>query len=145
MRTKTWVKITLAISIGLMILALTQEAYCTAEDCMGSINVFIFGIFGIFIGGDETLSWFANPLLVLSWIFINNRKITLLLSLLSTLLALSFLMFDEVVINEAGHSKAITMYALGYWLWVGSHVVMLLGNVLILSNERSILKTETEK
>ena len=78
--------------------------------------------------------------MILAWGLIQYRKTSLLLSLLSTVIALSFLMFDEVVINEAGDSSAVTRYALGYWLWIGSHAAMVVGNVLIIVNERSHAK-----
>ncbi len=143
MKTMALLKTALGVSIGLMLFALTQEAYCTAEGCMHSMMAFIFGIFGMFIGGNETLAWFANPLLILAWLFIKYRKVSFLLSLSSTLIAVSFLMFDEVVITEAGHSSMITRYTLGYWLWIGSHAVMVLGNVLIMINERSHSKAVT--
>ncbi|WP_201575456.1 hypothetical protein [Psychrobacter sp. H8-1] len=145
MKVKTLVIMTLGISIGLMFFTLTQEAYCTAEGCMHSMMAFTFGVFGLFIGGNETLTWFANPLLILAWVFIKNRKLSFLLSLLSTSIALLFLVFDEVVITEAGHSSILIKYALGYWLWIGSHATMVLGNVLIIINEHSYLKTETKQ
>jgi len=144
MKVSTLVKITLGVSIGLMLLALTQEAYCTAEGCMHSMMAFIFGIFGIFIGGNETFAWFANPLLISAWLFIKHRKASFSLSLLSTLIAVSFLIFDKVVINEAGHRSIITRYVAGYWLWIGSHVAMLLGNSLIGLKECTYLKTKTK-
>ena len=144
MKVLTLIKITLGVSIGFMLFALTQEAYCTAEGCMHSMMAFIFGIFGMFIGGNETLTWFANPLLILAWLLIKYRKTSSLLSLLSTLIAVLFLMFDEAIINEAGHGSTITRYALGYWLWIGSHAVMVLGNVLLMINEHYYLETETK-
>ena len=67
------------------------------------------------------------------------------MSLLSTSIAVLFLVFDEVVITEAGHSSILIKYALGYWLWIGSHATMVLGNVLIIINEHSYLKTETKQ
>ena len=75
MKALTLIKITLGVSIGLMLFTLTQEAYCTAEGCMHSMMAFIFGIFGMFIGGNETLAWFANPLLILAWLFIKYRVV----------------------------------------------------------------------
>ena len=56
MKTKTLIKITLGISIGLLLLMATQDAYCTARGCMHSLLAFTIGIFGIFIGGNETLT-----------------------------------------------------------------------------------------
>ena len=144
MEVKTLVKITLGFSIGLMLFAVTQDAYCTVEGCMHSMIAFVLGIFGMFIGGNETLTWFANPLLILAWALVKYHKVSLLLSLLSTLTALAFLMFDEVVINEAGHSSIITSYDVGYWLWIASHAVMLLGNGVIVFNKHSDAATNVE-
>lgn len=133
-------KITLSISVVLMMLALTQKAYCFEDHCTYSIIDFLFGMFGIFIDGDENWSWFANPLLIFAWGLVKHSRVSLMLRILSTLLALWLLMFDEAVINEAGHTAVIVSYALGYWLWLGSHVVMVLGNAATVFNNRSRLQ-----
>lgn len=132
-------KLVLVIPIALMLIALTQESYCTADACSLAIMNLLFGVFGIFIGGNETLSWYANPLLVLAWVFmvIEKYKTSLIMSMLSTCVALSFLMFDTVVINEAGHQAPITKYASGYWLWINSHVATLLGSIFVVYSQRS--------
>ena len=36
------------------------------------------------------------------------------------LFAGSFLLFDQVLANEAGHLQTITEYRFGFWLWLGS-------------------------
>ncbi|UZO79615.1 hypothetical protein NBT05_11690 [Aquimarina sp. ERC-38] len=130
MNTKTIKITTISLSIGLLIIALTQKCYCTTSLCGDSIVVFIFGAIGIFFGG-ATLCWLANPLLILSWLLINQNKVSLLLSLASFLIASSFLLFDEIIDDEAGHYRKIIGYELGFWLWLSSNGVTLLGNMLI--------------
>lgn len=137
MKTKTIKIATLSLSIGLLIIALTQKCYCTTSLCGDSIAVFIFGLFGIFFAG-AALCWLANPLLILSWILIKNNKLSLILSLISTLIAISFLLFDEIIDDEAGHYRKIVGYELGYWLWVSSNCVMLFGNYLIRKNNNAL-------
>ncbi|MEO1051405.1 MAG: hypothetical protein AAFX87_12320 [Bacteroidota bacterium] len=63
---------------------------------------------------------------------------SLILCLLSTLIALSFMLFDEIIDDEAGHYRKITGYELGYWLWISSNAVMLLGNILIRKNKNAL-------
>jgi hypothetical protein len=137
MNTKTIQITTLGLSIGLLIIALTQKCYCTTSSCGDSIAAFIAGIIGIFFGG-AALCWLANPLLILSWALIKNNEISLIMSLLSTLIALSFLLFDKIIDSEAGHYNKIIGYEIGYWLWVCSNLVMLLGNILIRKNKNAL-------
>lgn len=108
--------VTLSLSISLLAIALTQKCYCTTGSCGDSI---------------AALCWLANPLLILSWIFIKNNKLSLIMSVLSTLIAISFLLFDEIIADEAGHYRRIIGYEIGYWLWVSSNGIMLFGNYLI--------------
>lgn len=137
MNTKTIKITTLSFSIGLLIIALTQKCYCTTSLCGDSIAVFLFGIFGVFFGG-AALCWLANPLLILSWILIKNNKVSFILSILSVLIAISFMLFDEIIDDEAGHYRKIIGYELGYWLWLCSNAVMFLGNLLIRKNKNAL-------
>ena len=121
----------LGLSILLLIIALTQKSYCTAGTCGDSILTFMLGGFGILFFGGASFCWLANPLLIASWVFRNNNKLSTILSLLSTLIALSFLLFDEIIDNEGGVYRKIIAYQLGYWLWVSSNMVMLIGNLII--------------
>lgn len=96
---------------------------------MERIGSFLSGFFGIFIGG-ACLTWLANPLLIVSWItFKKKKKISFLLSSIALLIGLSFLMFDEIIINEGGYYGQITGYRLGYWLWICSMITILIGNI----------------
>lgn len=138
MEIKNIKKIVLSISIILLVLSLTQKCYCTSSECGDSIIVFLFGFFSVIFGG-ATLCWFANPLLLFSWIFFWNNKVSYYFSAFSTIIAISFLFFDEILDNEAGHYNKIIGYATGYWLWLGSNLVMLIGNIIIIEKQKNIL------
>ncbi len=87
------------------------------------------------------ISWFLNPLLITSY-FISSKAINfkLGLSVASVIFGLSFLLFDEIIKDEAGNYGKITGYALGYWLWILSAVVNLIGVLLIKSmQDRNVL------
>ena len=131
----------LVISIGLFLISLSQRAYCTNGDCgeIGSgLLIFLSGFFGLFIGG-ACLTWLANPLLIVSWILFNSKKKTsLVLSSISLLIGLSFLLFNEIIINEAGNYGEITGYEFGYWLWLLSMATMLIGGIYIQIKNRQI-------
>jgi hypothetical protein len=129
-------------SIILFVFSLTQKCYCTTSNCSDSIMVLILG-WAAFSAGAVGMVWFANPLLFASWFFLKrNLKTAMFLSVFSFLLSLSFLMFDSILDNEGGIPHEIISYRLGYWLWVLSHLVMLLGTfVLMLTyNTRRAMK-----
>ncbi|MGB4840016.1 MAG: hypothetical protein WBP08_13530 [Saprospiraceae bacterium] len=123
-------KITLAVSIGMLVISLTQKCYCTSNHCSDSIAVFIFGGMGIFYGG-AALCWLANPCLIFAWLFIKNNKLSLILSATSFLISLSFLMFSSIIDNEGGQYKNIISYAPGYWFWLLSTLSLFIGNIII--------------
>lgn len=129
MNNKRVKRIFLFASIILFAVSLTQKCYCTTGTCSDSFIVFILGIFGLLYPGVNW-TWLANPLLLGAWIFIfRNPKISLLLSFSSTFLAAIFLMFGEILENENGQYRQIIAYKAGYWLWLASHVCMLIINV----------------
>lgn len=87
------------------------------------------------------LTWLANPILFISWVkYKTNSKTSFYCSAISTIISLSFLMFDEVIAEEAGNFQRISSYKIGYWLWVASSVTILTGNVLsrLGSNSRDV-------
>lgn len=119
----------LIMSLLLFILSLTQKCYCTTTDCTHSIAALIMGFFGLVTGG-ATITWLANPLLLIAWISLSNRpKLSLIVSALAFIFSISFLFFSKIIVNEAGHYLEITQYKLGYWLWLLSSFVMLIGHL----------------
>jgi hypothetical protein len=90
-----------------------------------------------------SFTWLANPLLCLSWTLLKaNPRGAIGASLMATALSMSFLLFNEVISDEAGHYSPITQYKLGYWLWVMSCLTMLTGSLLltyISQNRRQVI------
>jgi hypothetical protein len=126
-----------ALSIILFLVSLTQKCYCTTSQCGDSILAFALGWAGMFSGG-AALAWLANPLLFLSWRMLKKKlQAAMFLSVFATLLALSFLLFDHVIDNEAGHHHKIVSYKAGYWFWVSSSAVMLLGTFFLKLKENT--------
>jgi hypothetical protein len=128
----SWVRsLSILLSIALFIVSLTQQCYCTSVTCADAAAVLLIGWIGAFYGG-AALSWLANPLLITSWILTkNNSKYGLWTSLAATLFAALFLIFDDVIDNEAGHFNPIVAYLPGYWLWLASAAVLFIGNLLL--------------
>ena len=123
-------KATLVTSVGLFILSLSQQCYCTTSHCAYSIAVLFSGSFGFFLC-LANLTWLANPLLLVSWKTINrNPLLSLITSLLATIISFSFLLFTNIMDNEGGFYSKIIGYKLGYWLWVSSSLIMFVGNMI---------------
>ena len=59
-----------------------------------------------------------------------HKKLQLTGSILSTILAVSFLLFNKIIVDDSG-LREILNYKAGYWLWLTSSLVMLLGNLTI--------------
>ena len=116
------------VSIGLLLISLTQQCYCTTSHCGDSLAAYFAGVLGFWHSWAGS-TWLANPLMLISWLTINRSpKISLLTNLFAVILSFSFLLFNEIMDNEAGFYSQIISYLLGYWLWVASSVSMLIGN-----------------
>lgn len=105
----------LAISIALFLLALINPSYCTKSVCVdNSIMPFLLGWFAL-LSGSAGISWIANPLILIAWILlIKNKKSTWIFSLLASIACLSFLLFNSILVNEAGHFETILKIGIGY-------------------------------
>jgi len=153
MTEKNITKTTIVLSTILYVTSLTQNAYCT-NDCKSSLMVLLVGLLGILteigamasfitdkinghtssISNDlgATFTWLANPIILFSLFILRHSKRTaLMLSIVSTILILLFLVFDKVVDNEAGHYSKVTELKLGYWLWLFSSLTILIGSFII--------------
>jgi hypothetical protein len=138
-------KIFLYLSIGIYIISLTQKSYCSSYAyCVnyGFLSL-IFGWLGVFMLHLPAFPWLANPILVASWFLQKrNNNTSLIFSGISLGLMLSFLLVNEIIANEAGTTSKVVFYGLGYWLWVLSSFIMVLGNLL---KSRNTFKSLTSK
>jgi len=130
-------KAILLISVILFLLSLTQKCYCTTSQCGDSIMVFLLGWAAI-VSGGAGFSWIANPLLFAAWFSLGkNLKASMFLSVFAALLSLSFLLFDSVLDNEAGHQNQIIAYKSGYWIWTASSLCMLTGTFTLMLRQNT--------
>jgi len=120
-------RITLVTSVILFIVALTQPCYCTAQECgepFEGLLLLVVGVFGLF-SFPAGVTWLANLTIFIAWRSFKNPKRALIWSAIGLGIALSFMLFKQVMVNEAGGISNVTQYQLGYYLWVASFVGML--------------------
>ncbi|MBS1731704.1 MAG: hypothetical protein JST02_00270 [Bacteroidetes bacterium] len=123
--------IILILGIGLFVFSLSNICFCTVNGCRTSIEALLVGWLAMLSGG-ATIAWLANPFLILSWILlIRNKKFAWLFSLIALLFAISFLTFQTVIENEAGHYNPIKKVGLGYWLWFSSCLTTFIGSLTL--------------
>ncbi len=129
----------LQLSMAFFVFSLSQKSYCTTTSCSDSVMVFLLGWAAIFTTGAG-ICWLANPLLFAGWMLLKrNVKLAMFLSVISTLLSLLFLTFSSIVDNEGGISHPIISYKAGYWLWLASHLSLLICTFILMyrSNVRN--------
>ncbi|MFM7055410.1 MAG: hypothetical protein ACKO2P_00665 [Planctomycetota bacterium] len=81
---------------------------------------------------DGIPAWLANPTIAVAWVcgLTRFRWLTLVLSALALLLALSFLFQRDILINEAGHRGPVTAIGQGYRIWLLSMAFLALWTVV---------------
>ena len=135
-RKKRVENIFLTISMGTFLMSLTQTAFMIDKSdsdsgSMHSLLALLTGWLALFSSPAGT-AWVANPLLVLSWFFISrNIRKALIASILATAASASFLLFGEIISDEAGHTSEIIGYGSGYWLWLISCCSFMIGTAVL--------------
>lgn len=124
-----------AVSGIVFLASLTQDGFyidrADADAWANCFGLLLVGWLGMF---DGVFAWLANPMLVLAWAaiwFPRLRFASLIGALIALLFALSFLLHHDIMANEAGGRAAITGYGWGYWLWIGSMLVMACGGAVV--------------
>ena len=126
--------LTITISGFLLLLSLNNDAYYikNRQDSLGSFGLiaFLLGWMNLFGAG---ICWLANPFLMFSWIFqmSGSKKNSFVLAILALFFSLLFLLFGNILVNEAGQHSEITNYGTGYWLWLGSCGINLIGTLTV--------------
>lgn len=120
------------ISLVLFLASLTQPIYSDGsyppEDNMIGLMALLLGWLDLFGAG---ISWMANPLLFLCWVFLlsNTIKNAMVSSFLAVCFSLTFLLFSTIYKDEAGNKGPIVARNIGYWLWVSSCLIVFIGSL----------------
>ncbi|MDB4516550.1 hypothetical protein N9089_03020 [Crocinitomicaceae bacterium] len=133
-------KLTFWTSILLYITSLFFSGYSLSKG-----NSENYGFFLVLFGWSEVFSegagyvWLANPLLWYAWYSRKNNRKSLVLVLLSTILALAFLFSSHIMPvgtcgswldgSDCGPIEILSTDC-GYYLWLASTVVFAVANIL---------------
>jgi len=125
---------------GLLYLSMALFAVCLANDgyyisgaspraWSPAWGLLLVGWIGILSGGA---AWLANPVLFLAWFMFYSGRYwrAALLALIAAALILSFLSVKMVIASEATTYAKVIGYGPGYWLWLASALVLLIGSIL---------------
>ncbi len=134
-RRSPWAGACGAASILLFVVSLTQDCfYIDRPDnpraWSNGFGLLMVGWLGIFTG---VYSWLANPTLLIAWLALWSpvrRRYAIGAASVALFLTLSFLLHHDIMSDEAGNRSKITAYGLGYWLWIGSATLALIGSCL---------------
>lgn len=151
MNYKTFRLLVISFSLIILVISLTQNAITvdkhTNEDNSGLLY-FLMGATAIIGGGtSEWLIWLANPLCLLSMVFLfkSNGKLSISLAIIASMLAFSFLNWKEILISESGSTGKILTFEMGYYLWLASIFIYALGVTSYFAIYGNVLKSIDKK
>jgi hypothetical protein len=124
----------LGLSIALYVWCLSLDAFC-APSCQRGYDILITGPFGL-LASVTSWTWLANPVLFSAWFGLavadrisDARFLAFGAGLAALVVAASFLLQREVMMNEAGILNPIRAYGAGYWVWLSSMAVCCVGGL----------------
>ncbi|MGV3538250.1 MAG: hypothetical protein ACO1OQ_00475 [Rufibacter sp.] len=140
-------KVTLAISSIIYICSLFQNGITFLDEngeglttgSFSSIELLLYGGIGILGGGLlEWIIWLANPFYFYSiYLLILGKNNAANFILIGSILALSFRAWHEILVSESGRNATIISFDLGYYLWLGSFLLLLFGAIIELRRYES--------
>jgi hypothetical protein len=136
------------ISAITFVIAMTQPAYYqtrSGETVIGSAMCLKIGAMGLLAGYFE---WIANPLLLFSWIaaICGRRYQAAISSTIALIFIASFLFRSKMTypLYQRESTVPIVGHGLGYWLWMLSAAIMVVGFYrAFIEQRRSLTKPET--
>lgn len=123
-------RVTYGFSILCFFTAFCFPAFSTDAGPSDSLAVFAFGWLGLFVNPAASFPWLANifysaSLASITWN--KDKRLVLILSLTSFLLAISFLGVKTIVITSGGQERLVISYGVGYWMWASAPFIMMTG------------------
>ena len=131
--TPTLIWVIISVSVGLYIISLMNTAISITDyngrGSFSGLELLLHGGVGVILGGLlEWFIWLANPLYIMAIIKLFQKKHNALtFSGISSLLALSFLLWDEILVSGSGRNETITSFDIGYYLWTSSLITLTVG------------------
>lgn len=120
----------LTVSIGLFCLCLFSDGFYSSDAKPDGVfagwQLFLFGWSAIPHGG---IAWLANPAIGVAWVLFSQKRPGRSAALAALALAFmtSFLLEDRVASVYSENASNVAGYGPGYWLWVASASMLLLG------------------
>jgi hypothetical protein len=123
------------VSFIIYLLSLTQKCYVqypSNNDTSVGWALLVLGWIGL---DYHCYVWLANPFLFVSWWFMFRGyfKSSIAMSLISICLMLSFLSYRLILVRvmpDIVYGR-IVGYEAGYWLWVASAFVLIVGDLIL--------------
>jgi hypothetical protein len=137
---------TIIASVGLFAISLFYPAFNLSDgSSYGGLVTLLIGWMGLLGVGDEKyggiglLAWYANLCLVPVWLGLVLPKFRfatiggLTLVIIGLGLASSALLMKSMLIDEGGHTAEITSMGLGFYLWLSSFVICVVGYLAVIT------------
>jgi hypothetical protein len=127
---KKYLKYLWIVSLSLYVLAFFLPVYATSKgpaEFGQGFGMLILGWIQAFTEKGLALAWFANPLFIVALCTTKKSPTTsILFAAFSILTALCFLKGGKICLtSDAIHYGYLTQIGIGYWVWLGSMIVIL--------------------
>lgn len=130
----------LLASVTLFVICLALPAYTIGSGGNGfSARGYVSLLTGWIAPLVLVWEWFANPALFISWLKLRKQKFAAgtAFAVLALIVASSFMFRQTLVVDEGGSPRDIASKDIGYWLWLISIGVALVGNLVCLIRYRT--------
>lgn len=132
-RAKTQHLASLIVSVFVFVLSLCFSAFYVVlegkHQGIESAGIFLMGWLAVVLYGY--VAWLANVALLAAWILglLGKRRAAVFCAAIAIILGLSFLLHRNVNLNAGGVQRVLS-YGAGFYLWIASMGVFLVGMVM---------------
>ncbi|WP_341902263.1 hypothetical protein [Fluviicola taffensis] len=132
-------------SLSLFVLACFLPVYGTSQgpaEFGQGLFMFVLGWMEAFSENGAVLSWFANPFFIIALCTTKKFPVTsVFFAAFAILTALCFLKGGKILLVLGSlHYGYLTQIRIGYWLWLGSMVVILFASIFKMIERKKEMK-----